>query len=97
MSAPLPPRRNLRRVARNLTLASVASQVGFVTIGIILVALLVGLWLDRELETRPWATIVCLLCSVPLSVASIVWLALSIVSQIQPPERPTHRQREGEQ
>lgn len=57
-------------------LVSVGSQVGAAIIGIILIALLVGLGLDELLETtkHPF-TILLFLGSVPLSLVITYWLA----------------------
>ncbi len=44
---------------------------------IIVGALLSGLWLDNLLDTRPILTIVCILASIPVSLFSVVRIALS--------------------
>ena len=44
--------------AYNLTLASVAGQVGCLTMVVIIAALLVGLWLDKTLDTKPLFTLI---------------------------------------
>ncbi len=51
-----------------LTLASIAGQVGLLTLGIIFVALFAGLWLDGQMNTKPMFTIILLIASVPLTV-----------------------------
>ncbi len=52
----------------NTILATVVGQVGCFTPVIILGALFVGLWLDRQFETKPLFTIVFIVGSAPVSV-----------------------------
>lgn len=82
---------------RNLALASTVSQVGCVTVLVILVALLAGLWLDKTFDTRPILTIVSLLVSIPVSLLMIVRIALSAAARIQSPAGVEETERdEGE-
>lgn len=71
--------------SRNIALASSLSQVGCVTVFIILIALLAGLWLDNLLGTRPILTIIGLLVSIPVSLYSVVRIALSAAARFQSP------------
>jgi len=68
-----------------LALASVVSQVGCVTIAVVLGALVVGLGLDKFFETRPLFTLLFLLGSIPISLYVLVRIALSAVAQLNPP------------
>ena len=52
----------------NTILATVVGQVGCLTPVIILGALFAGLWLDRQLETKPLFTILFIIGSAPVSV-----------------------------
>ncbi len=72
MTQPKPP---IRSTTDSLELAGVAGQAGCVTLGVVLVALIAGLWLDRQLGTRYIVTILLIVASVPLS----IWLMLKIV------------------
>jgi len=74
-----------QQMVAGLALASVVSQVGCVTIAVVLGALLVGLGLDRFFETRPLFTILFLLGSIPLSLYLLVRIALSAVAHLNPP------------
>jgi F0F1-type ATP synthase assembly protein I len=76
-----------------LALASVVSQVGCVTIAVVLGALVVGLGLDRFFETRPLFTLLFLLGSIPASLYLLVRIALSAVAQLNPP--PVKKTREA--
>jgi F0F1-type ATP synthase assembly protein I len=71
----------------------VVSQVGCVTIAVVLGALVVGLGLDKFLDTRPLFTILLLLGSVPVSLYILVRIALSAVAQLNPPTaKPAERE-----
>jgi F0F1-type ATP synthase assembly protein I len=81
-------------VARNLALAGMLSQVGCVTVVIVVGALLAGLWVDSLFNTRPLFTVVFLLASIPVSLYSLVRTALSTAAQLQA-EIKTEERREG--
>jgi F0F1-type ATP synthase assembly protein I len=68
-----------------MALASTVSQVGCVTVIIIVGALLLGLLLDNLLGTKPVLTIVLILASIPISLFSVVRIALSAARRIQEP------------
>lgn len=70
--------------AFNLTLASVAGQVGCLTLGIIFVALFGGLWLDRSLGTRPLFTILLLIGSVPVTLLVMFRVVKAATDRIKP-------------
>jgi F0F1-type ATP synthase assembly protein I len=72
-----------KAVATNLALAGMVSQVGCVTVVVVVGALLLGLWLDSVLGTRPVLTIVLLLLSIPVSLYSLVRIALSTAEQFR--------------
>ena len=81
-------------VVKNLALAGMLSQVGCVTVVIVVGALLAGLWIDSLFNTRPLFTIVFLLASIPVSLYSLVRTALSTAAQLQA-EIKTEEGREG--
>jgi F0F1-type ATP synthase assembly protein I len=72
-----------KTVAANLALAGMVSQVGCITVVIVVGALLLGLWLDRLLDTRPVLTVALLLLSIPVSLYSLVRIALSTAEQFR--------------
>lgn len=74
-------------MAFGLALASAVSQIGCVTIVVVLGALLAGLGLDKTFDTRPLFTILLLLGSAPLSLYLLVRIALSAASQVSPPPK----------
>jgi len=70
----------------NLTLASVAAQVGCLTFIIVLAALFGGLWLDNLLKTKPLFTIVLVMGSMPIGIFVMYRVALTVISKsiVQP-------------
>ena len=68
-----------------LALASTISQVGCVTVIIIIGALLLGLLLDNLFDTKPILTLLLILVSIPVSLFSVVRIALSAARRIQQP------------
>jgi len=81
-------------MVHGLALASVVSQVGCVTVAVVLGALVVGLALDRFFDTRPLFTMVLLLGSIPVSLYLLVRIALSAVAQLNTPSQKA-TEREG--
>ncbi|MEX2161104.1 MAG: AtpZ/AtpI family protein [Anaerolineales bacterium] len=69
--------------AANMTLAAVIGQVGCLTVVIILAALLAGLWLDSQFQTRPIFVIGLLLGSVPLTLILMFWLVRKATARMQ--------------
>lgn len=80
-------------IAQNLVLAGLVSQIGCVTVVIIVGALLGGLWADRLFNTSPLFTVLFLLLSIPVSVYSLVRVALSTAAQFQSDIK--HKEKEG--
>lgn len=78
-----------------LALASVVSQVGCVTVVVIVGALGAGLGLDRVFDTRPVFTLLFLLGSIPVSLYVLVRIALSAAAQLNPPVPRNEAEREG--
>lgn len=59
-----------------LVLAGVLAQVGCVTLLILLVSILGGLWLDEQFDTRPLFTVVLAVVSAPVTFYLIVRIVL---------------------
>jgi F0F1-type ATP synthase assembly protein I len=62
-----PPKKDRKQYAFNMTLAAVAGQVGFLTVIIVIVFLVVGWWLDNRLGTYPGFLIGALIISMPVT------------------------------
>ncbi|MEJ5241250.1 MAG: AtpZ/AtpI family protein [Anaerolineales bacterium] len=70
--------------AFNLTLASVAGQVGCLTLVVIFIALFGGLWLDKWMGTRPLFTILALAGSVPVTIFLMFRVVRAATERIRP-------------
>ena len=63
--------------------STIGVQAGCLAVAIVIGALLLGLWIDRQLQTRPWFTLGLLLVSAPLSVYAIYRFALRAARRAQ--------------
>jgi hypothetical protein len=79
--------RKLQR-KQNLTYAGVAGLTGCVTVGIIIVALGIGLSLDARAGQRGPFTLGLLCLSVPVSLGAMTWMAMQMIKRISPPAAP---------
>ena len=84
MSQPENQKENRLQYAMNMTMASIAGQVGCLTLAVIFAALFAGLWLDRYLDTKPLFTIVILLGSVPVTLFLMFRLVKAATDRIKP-------------
>jgi F0F1-type ATP synthase assembly protein I len=87
MSQPENRKKNNFQYAMNMTMASIAGQVGCLTLAIIFAALFAGLWLDRYLDTRPLFTIVILLGSVPVTLFLMFRVVKAATDRIKPMQK----------
>jgi len=62
--------------------ALVGTEVGCITLLIVLGAVFGGLWLDRVLGTKPVITVILTLASAPLSLVLTYWIAMRAVKGI---------------
>ncbi len=58
-------------------------QVGCITLGVVVVSVVVGLWLDTILHTRPIITLVLLFAGVPVSVVLMLFLARRTLAKME--------------
>lgn len=79
---PMPEQARAEQALR-LLVAGVIGQVGCLTLVIILLALLAGLWLDSRFETRPLFVLILVLGSVPVTLYLMVRVVLSVAPRIQ--------------
>jgi hypothetical protein len=66
-----------------MALLGVIGQVGCLTLLIILVAIIAGLWLDGQFQTRPLFAVVFVLASVPVTIFLMLRIVLSYAPRIQ--------------
>jgi F0F1-type ATP synthase assembly protein I len=87
---------NRGEYARNTFYTIMAGQAGCSSVIMILGALLLGLWLDSMLGTRPAFTLGLILLSIPVSLFFMVYMVLKSTSQITPPKvQSTSRKRQS--
>lgn len=77
-------KKNGTQYAINLTLAAVASQVGCLTLFVVLAALFGGLWLDSHFQTRPMFTVGLMIASVPVTLVAMFWIVKKATSHLEP-------------
>ena len=95
MPAESPQSDQVKNARASLQLAfSVLGQVGLLTMGVIIVALVGGLWLDRVLSTKPLFTVLLMLASFPISYYIIYRIALNAVGRIKPAASQPPRAKE---
>lgn len=82
--------------AYNLTLASVAGQVGCLTMVVIIAALFVGLWLDKTLDTKPLFTLILMIGSVPVTLI-LMFKIVSTTTKHMKPDQPLKKVEESEE
>jgi hypothetical protein len=82
--------KNTRQYALNLTLAGVAGLAGCITLVIVLVAMFVGIWLDKTLGTNHNFTIALILVSVPVTLIVMFYFVKAATARIKPsvPKKP---------
>jgi F0F1-type ATP synthase assembly protein I len=73
----------------SMALASVLGMGGLVTLGIVILALLGGLWLDRTMNTRPLFTLLLMIASAPISIFVMYRVAMNSISKMAPPAKKT--------
>lgn len=72
--------------ALNMTLAAVAGQVGCLTLAVIIITLLGGLWLDARFDTKPIFTVLLLVGSIPVTIIMMFWVVRKATARIKPAE-----------
>jgi F0F1-type ATP synthase assembly protein I len=84
---------NDRRNRLNTLLIVLIGQVGCLTLVIITLSLLGGLWLDNHFGTRPWLTLALLLAGTPLSVLAMLYFSRRMVARIKMQSEPGTKDR----
>ena len=80
-------KKNQSRNIFNLTLAAVAGQVGCLTLIIVLLALFGGLWLDKQLNSKPAFTIGLMIISVPITLYLMFWVVKKATTKLNDSKR----------
>jgi F0F1-type ATP synthase assembly protein I len=72
-----------RKSILNTVLIVMVGQVGCLTLGIILVSVFGGRWLDDTFGTKPLFTLILLIAGVPLSVLLMLFVARRTIAKIK--------------
>lgn len=67
----------------NTVLVVMVGQVGCLSLVIILLSVLGGLWLDNTLHTKPLFTLILLLAGIPLSVVLMLYVGRRTIAKIK--------------
>ncbi len=73
---------NHRNIITTVLIAMVG-QVGCVSLVIILLSVVGGLWLDNTLGTKPLFTLILLLAGIPLSVVLMLYVGRKTIEKIK--------------
>jgi magnesium-transporting ATPase (P-type) len=76
----------------SFTLALVIGQAGCVTLVIVILAVLAGLWLDKALGTRPTFTLILILGSIPVSLFTLVKVLKTALPKMEATARESEQQ-----
>ena len=79
----------------SMALAGVMGIGGLITLGIVMVFLLGGLWLDRTMGTKPFFTLFLMIVSAPISIFVMYRVALSSISKMNLPAKQTDGDKES--
>ena len=82
--------------ASGAAIAGVAAQAGCLTLAIIVVALLAGLWLDARFEVRGLFTIGLVLLSIPISLFVMLRVTLAAIKRLKLPPPKIFNNKGGE-
>jgi F0F1-type ATP synthase assembly protein I len=74
---------NNDRNAFNTLLIVLVGQMGCLTLLIIFLTVLAGVWLDNNFHTKPVFTLVLLLAGIPLSVISMVFVGRKTLAKLR--------------
>ncbi len=74
-----------RQQAFSRVLASVIAQVGFLTLAIVVLTLVGGMWLDSHFGTKPLLTIFLLVASIPFTAVMMYLVVRRAAKKLEPP------------
>ncbi len=74
-----------RQKAFSRVLASVIAQVGFLTLAIVVLTLVGGMWLDSRFGTKPLLTILLLIASIPVTTVMMYFVVRRAAKKLEVP------------
>ena len=96
MSNPDDQNKDRLQHAYNLTLASVTGLVGCLTMVIIVAALILGLWLDKNFDTKPLFTLILMIGSVPVTLV-VMFMVVNSATKRMKVDRPKKKAETSEE
>ncbi len=96
MSNPDDQNKDRLQHAYNLTLASVTGLVGCLTMVIIVAALILGLWLDKNFDTKPLFTLILIIGSVPVTLV-VMFMVVNSATKRMKVDRPKKKAETSEE
>lgn len=72
-----------RQAVSNNFLIALITQVGCLTLVIILASLLGGLWLDKTFGTKPLFTLILLLAGTPVSILAMLFVSRRAIARLK--------------
>ncbi len=85
MTLPTPNGNDPKQKIFNLAMTALVGQVGCLTVAIILIALLGGMYLDNRLDSKPWFTLGLLIGSIPVSLGVMLFVSRAAIKKIKNP------------
>lgn len=83
MTGPTPSGNDQKQKIFNLAMTALVGQVGCLTVVIILIALLGGMYLDSRLDSKPWFTLGFLIGSIPVSLGVMLFVSRAAIKKIK--------------
>ena len=84
MQSPQNLKEDSKKKVSNLVYAGIAGTAGCLTLVIVVGAVIMGLWLDFQFQSKPIITILLVILSIPVSVLGMFALVRASISRINP-------------
>jgi F0F1-type ATP synthase assembly protein I len=81
------------RLLSEAQVAGLTAQSGCLVVGVVLAAVVIGIWLDRALNTRPVITLALVLGSLPVTIFLLYRIAMQAVSAVKQKPSPATQER----
>ena len=84
MQSPQNLKNDSKKKVSNLVYAGIAGTAGCLTLAIVVGAVIMGLWLDFQFQSKPIVTVLLVILSIPVSVLGMFALVRASISRINP-------------
>lgn len=92
-----PAKTDRKQTIINLSMAVVAGQAGCLTLLVVVIALLAGLWIDNLFDTRPLFTLILVIASIPISLVLMFLVVQTAITKIKTQVEKTEHERSEEE